>query len=42
MDTEIVNNSNLVKRSKTGQSWSNERGLTTNIDIFGCPSKFGL
>jgi len=34
--------SNLVKCSNLVKDWSNERGLTTNIDIFCCLCKFGL
>jgi len=34
--------STLVKYSNLVNDWSNKRGLTANIDIFGCLCKFGL
>ena len=37
-----IGQSNLVKYSNMVKDWSKNRGLTTNIDIFGCLCKFGL
>jgi len=34
--------SKLVKSGKKVKNWSKERGLTANIDIFGCLCKIGL
>jgi len=32
----------LVKQSTLVKDWSKEKGLTANIDIFGCLCKIGL
>jgi len=38
--SKLVKQATLVKCSNMVKDWSNERGLTTNIDIFGCLCKF--
>jgi len=40
--SKLVKQPTLVKCSNMVKYWSNERGLTINIDIFEFPNKFGL
>jgi len=40
---QLVNGAaKLVKSGQKVKNWSKERGLTANINIFGCLSKIGL
>jgi len=40
--SNLVKQSTLVKYSNMVKDWSNNRGLTANIDIFGSLYKIGL